>query len=67
MGTGPATGDIRTHIFKIDLSKDPATMQITSDGKFAYPWITKTFACDTCHNGVTEFGPVGAINFHNNK
>jgi len=52
VGTGPATGDIRTHIFKIDLSK---TAQTTTDGKYVYPWLTKNFACLTCHNGVDEF------------
>ena len=52
-GSGPKTGDIASHIFKIDLSKDSSTEQFTEDGGgFAYPWITKTFACDTCHNGV---------------
>jgi formate-dependent nitrite reductase cytochrome c552 subunit len=42
-------GDIRTHIFKIDLSKDPDTQQFTADGKYAYPWITKKFVCGQCH------------------
>lgn len=49
VGTGPVTGDIRTHIFTIDLSQSD---QFTSDGKFAYPYITHDFACLQCHNGV---------------
>ena len=48
VGTGPATGDIMSHIFRIDLA---AADQFTEDGAFAYPWITSTFACKTCHNG----------------
>lgn len=52
VGTGPATGDIATHIFKIDLTK---AEQFTADGKFANPWITKDYACGTCHNGVEAF------------
>lgn len=52
VGTGPATGDIATHIFKIDLTNDE---QFTADGSFANPWITKAFACGTCHNGVDAF------------
>ncbi len=45
---GAAFGDIRTHIFKIDLSKDPDTEQFS--GAFAYPWITANFACGLCHS-----------------
>ena len=52
VGTGPATGDIMSHIFQIDLT---ATDQFTADGKFAYPWITSPWACKTCHNGVDSF------------
>ncbi len=48
VGTGPATGDIKSHIFRIDLSADA---QFTNDGAYAYPWITPEFACKTCHNG----------------
>ncbi len=59
VGTGPATGDIATHIFKIDLTK---TEQFTADGKFANPWITKDFACGTCHDGVEAFD-VSAFDF----
>lgn len=53
VGLGPATGDIRTHIFSIDLTRDPST-QFTADGKFANPYITRTYACFICHNGVTN-------------
>ncbi len=49
VGTGPVTGDIKSHIFRIDLSQ---TDQFTEDGSFANPWITTEFACKTCHNGV---------------
>lgn len=49
VGSGPEQGDIRSHIFKIDLSK---TDQFTGDGSFAYPWLTARYACDWCHNGV---------------
>ncbi|WP_025324090.1 multiheme c-type cytochrome [Deferrisoma camini] len=50
-GSGPALGDIRSHIFKIDTS---ASSQFTSDGKLAFPAITAEFACKTCHNGEEE-------------
>ncbi|RMG93551.1 MAG: hypothetical protein D6708_05155, partial [Candidatus Dadabacteria bacterium] len=50
-GTGPALGDIRSHIFRIDTS---ATSQFTDDGALAFPAITAEFACKTCHNGVEE-------------
>lgn len=59
IGTGPKTGDIKTHIFRIDLT---ATQQFTEDGKFAYPSITGAFACNTCHNGEDSFD----ITFPNN-
>ncbi len=52
VGTGPVTGDIQSHIFRIDLS---ATDQFTTDGKFAYPRITGDFACKTCHNNTPIF------------
>lgn len=50
-GPAPAFGDIRSHIVKVDLS---ATDQFTADGKFAYPWITRSFACMACHNDAEE-------------
>lgn len=52
VGTGPVTGDIKTHIFKIDLTK---TQQFTADGNFAYPWLVGDSACKQCHNGVYFF------------
>jgi hypothetical protein len=52
-GNGPTTGDIHSHIFKIDLSQ---TKQFTDDGKKAYPWITATYACLTCHNSDPNSG-----------
>jgi hypothetical protein len=52
VGSGPATGDIKTHIFRIDLT---AEAQFTEDGSFAFPWITGEFACKTCHNGEPTF------------
>ena len=52
VGSGPVTGDIKSHIFRIDLS---AADQFTADGAYAYPWITGTFACQTCHNGEPTF------------
>jgi hypothetical protein len=51
VGTGPVLGDIKVHLFKIDMTKDSETEQFS--GGFANPWITKKFACLTCHNGVT--------------
>lgn len=51
VGSGPATGDVASHIFEIDMSKDA---QLTEDGKFVNPWLTKDYACLTCHNGVDE-------------
>lgn len=42
-------GDIRTHQFQIDLTKDPATQQFTADGKYTYPWLTSKYACGWCH------------------
>lgn len=52
VGTGPKVGDIRSHIFKIDLSKGD---QFTPDGNFAYPWMTAQYACRQCHNGTYFF------------
>ncbi|MCP5103251.1 MAG: hypothetical protein GY950_07730 [bacterium] len=52
VGTGPVTGDIKSHIFKIDLTK---TEQFTADGKLAYPWLIGKTACQQCHNGVHFF------------
>ena len=51
VGTGPVTGDIKTHIFRIDLTQEN---QFTTDGGFAYPWITGDFACKTCPQWRTD-------------
>ena len=62
VGTQYQYGDIKTHIFKIDLTKTD-DQQFTESGSFAYPWITGNVACRKCHNGVTKwdfhtpFGP----------
>jgi mono/diheme cytochrome c family protein len=63
VGTGPVTGDIRTHIFKIDLT---TTTQYTGTGAYSYPWITGAWACKTCHNNVVEYdlGFPSAISIH---
>jgi hypothetical protein len=64
IGTGPATVDIKTHLFRIDLYQEN---QFTADGKYAYPWITGEFACKTCHNGETSFNLdfPGTMTIHN--
>ena len=64
VGDGPLTGDIATHLFRIDLGDE--TEQFS--GSFSYPWITADWACRTCHNGVDEFslGSTGNFTFHNN-
>jgi hypothetical protein len=49
-GNGPTLGDIKTHIFTIDMSKDSDTEQF--NGSFANPWITAKFACWQCHNST---------------
>ena len=46
----PALGDIASHMFAIDLSKDPATEQFTAAGDFAFPYITYEWACRSCHS-----------------
>jgi hypothetical protein len=56
----PVLGDIRTHIFSIDLTKDPATEQFS--GGFANPWITGEYACRSCHS---VSGPSFDITFPN--
>lgn len=43
----PDLGDIKTHILKIDLTN---STQYTTDGKYAYPWITVDYACRRCHS-----------------
>ena len=43
---GKTIGDIKAHIFKIDLSK---TDQFTADEKFTYPWLVPDYTCGRCH------------------
>ncbi|MFO7606271.1 MAG: multiheme c-type cytochrome [Desulfurivibrionaceae bacterium] len=58
---GVKVGDIKTHVFKIDLSK---TAQLTDDEKFVNPWITADYACGSCH-AVKGFGfDVTSYKFH---
>lgn len=66
VGTGPATGDIRTHVFRIDLTQEE---QFTADGAFAYPWIIGEFAGKTCHNDETAFDLVfpSTMTIHDNS
>ncbi|MHC4662630.1 MAG: cytochrome c3 family protein [Planctomycetota bacterium] len=46
-------GDMRSHIFKIDRTKNPADMLYTSGpGTYAYGYITVNYACLYCHNGT---------------
>ncbi|MHC4923477.1 MAG: multiheme c-type cytochrome [Planctomycetota bacterium] len=46
-GTRAALGDIRSHIFSIDLSR---LDQLTEDGKFAYPYLSGVSVCRQCHH-----------------
>ena len=57
-----------SHIFRIDLSKDPATEQFTAAGDFAYPYITGQWACRTCHGngGLFDVTLPSTFEFHNN-
>ena len=67
VGTGPALGDIATHVFRINL--DVEAEQFTEGGGFSYPQITYAFACRKCHNGVDAFDRPnsGGYTFHKNK
>jgi predicted CXXCH cytochrome family protein len=51
LGSSPTTGDIASHIFKIDPTQ---AEQFTADGKLAFPYLTTTFACLPCHGGDPE-------------
>ncbi|HEY3306996.1 MAG TPA: multiheme c-type cytochrome [Desulfuromonadaceae bacterium] len=56
---GRPDGDMKAHIFKIDLTK-PA--QFTADGKFMYPWIIKDYACGFCHaDASSTSGPASRL------
>ena len=49
--TAPTYGDIRTHVVRVDLSKDGATEQFKIGSKdYIYPWLTGEFVCNGCHN-----------------
>jgi hypothetical protein len=65
LANGVVVGDIRSHIFKIDLTQ---TDQVTASGSFTYPWLTATYACHSCHDGVTAHNRAGtdesSFNFH---
>ena len=68
----PDLGDVRTHIFKINL--DSTQPQFNAAGNFAYPEIDEDWACMTCHNtapgAVIGFAiPDGIVDtyiYHNN-
>ncbi|MFQ5747745.1 MAG: hypothetical protein ACE5HF_11100, partial [Gemmatimonadota bacterium] len=47
VASGPFTGDVRTHIFKID--PDSLANMFTPDGAFATGALTTEFACLECH------------------
>ncbi len=66
VGTGPALGDIATHLFRIDLSVEAD--QFTEGGSFSYPQVTYAYACRQCHNGVDAFDRAnsGGYTFHKN-
>lgn len=64
----PTTGDISAHVFRINLDSQ-VYQQFTDDGKFAYPWVTTDWACNTCHNAsFIQFPPdvTDGYIFHNN-
>jgi predicted CXXCH cytochrome family protein len=45
-------GDLHSHIFRIDITKDPADMFYSEDSKtYAYGFLTVNFACLRCHDG----------------
>ena len=68
LSNGVVVGDVSSHIFRIDLSKDPATEQFTAAGDFAYPYITGQWACRTCHGngGLFDVTLPSTFEFHNN-
>jgi len=73
---GKTLGDIKTHVFKIDLA---ATTNVAAadGGKFLKPFITKDYACGACHSAPgtkvtnlnTSYGGKihGAIRFKHGK
>lgn len=51
-GADVVFGDVKSHLFTIDLSAD--AKQFTADGKFQMPWSTAEFSCGTCHADYAE-------------
>ncbi len=49
---GPYSGDIKTHIFKINI--DSLAEPFTPDGKFANGYLTLEYACLGCHGDETR-------------
>ncbi len=49
---GVVFGDVKSHLFTIDLSAD--AKQFSEDGKFQMPWSTAQFSCGSCHSDYTE-------------
>ncbi len=44
------SGDINSHLFSIN--PDPNAPQFSEDGALAMPYITLSYACMQCHNGI---------------
>lgn len=49
---GVVFGDVKSHLFNIDLSAD--AKQFTDDGKFQMPWSTAEFSCGSCHADYSD-------------
>lgn len=45
---GVVFGDVKSHLFTIDLSAD--AKQFSADGKFQMPWSTAEYSCGSCHS-----------------
>ncbi|OGU11204.1 MAG: hypothetical protein A2075_20080 [Geobacteraceae bacterium GWC2_58_44] len=63
---GKTLGDIKTHVFKIDLAAT-TNVALANGGKFLKPFITADYSCGACHgpNGAladTVSGAVAALN-----
>jgi formate-dependent nitrite reductase cytochrome c552 subunit len=50
----PTVGDVRSHIFTIELGDSVDQFTTVTGGGFAYPAITGDWACRTCHNTTGE-------------
>jgi hypothetical protein len=59
---GPYTGDVWTHIFRIDAAADYS--MFTMDGKAAKAAISLEFACFRCHAGARKEEFAKIKNFH---